>query len=71
MASADARVVALSSVTPGSRPTVPALHRDASKTNGNYAASKLACLAFTIEAQKRLDAHHGQQRALRTADPGS
>jgi retinol dehydrogenase-12 len=72
MASADARVVALSSVTTWfASNKYQHFIKGASKTNGNYAASKLACLAFTIEAQKRLDAHHPDNNVrFVAADPG-
>jgi retinol dehydrogenase-12 len=37
--------------------------KGASKTKGNYAASKLACLAATVEMQKRLDAAFPENKA--------
>ena len=45
--------------------------KGASKTKGNYAASKLACLAATIEAQRRLDAKYPDNKVhFVAADPG-
>ena len=72
MASEDARVVALSSVTTWfASNKYHYFVKGASKTKGNYAASKLACLAATIESQKRLDAKFPDNNVhFVAADPG-
>jgi hypothetical protein len=70
--SSDARVVALSSVTTWfASNKYQHFVKGASKTKGNYAASKLACLAFTMDAQQRLDvAMPDNNVKFVAADPG-
>ena len=70
--SSDARVVALSSVTTWfASNKYQHFVKGASKTKGNYAASKLACLAFTLDAQRRLDAADPDNNVtFVAADPG-
>jgi len=72
MAAGEARVVALSSVTTWFASDKYQYYvKGASKTKGNYAASKLACLAATVEAQRRLDAAHPENKVhFVAADPG-
>jgi len=70
--SKDARVVALSSVTTwfGSN-KYHYYYKGASKTKGNYGSSKLACLAMTVELQRRLDAAYPENNIIcAAADPG-
>eukprot|EP00227_Mantoniella_beaufortii_P007331 CAMPEP_0197587978 /NCGR_PEP_ID=MMETSP1326-20131121/9422_1 /TAXON_ID=1155430 /ORGANISM="Genus nov. species nov., Strain RCC2288" /LENGTH=302 /DNA_ID=CAMNT_0043152763 /DNA_START=119 /DNA_END=1023 /DNA_ORIENTATION=- len=72
MAAEEARVVALSSVTTWFA-SDKYFHfvKGASKTKGNYAASKLACLSATIETQRRLDAKYPDNKVhFVAADPG-
>ena len=67
-----ARVVALSSVTTwfGSN-KYHYYYKGASKTKGNYGSSKLACLAMTVEMQRRLDAKYPKNKIMCVAaDPG-
>ena len=68
----EARVVALSSVTTWFASNKYQFYvKGASKTKGNYAASKLACLAATIEMQRRLDAKFPNNSVhFVAADPG-
>ena len=72
MAAESARVVALSSVTTWfASNKYHFFVKGASKTKGNYAASKLACLAATMEAQRRLDvAYPDNDVRFVAADPG-
>lgn len=72
MRSDDARVVALSSVTTwfGSN-KYHYYYKGASKTKGNYGSSKLACLAMTVEMQRRIDAAYPNNNVkCVAADPG-
>ena len=72
MKSDDARVVALSSVTTwfGSN-KYHYYYKGASKTKGNYGSSKLACLAMTVEMQRRIDAAYPNNNvSCVAADPG-
>ena len=71
-ASPDARVVALSSVTTWFASNKYQNYvKGASKTKGNYAASKLACLAATIERQRRMDSKFPDNKVnFVAADPG-
>ena len=72
MKSDGARVVALSSVTTwfGSN-KYQYYYKGASKTKGNYGSSKLACLAMTVELQRRLDAAYPDNKIVcAAADPG-
>ena len=72
MKSDDARVVALSSVTTwfGSN-KYHYYYKGASKTKGNYGSSKLACLAMTVEMQRRIDAAYPNNNVkCVAADPG-
>ena len=71
-ASPDARVVALSSVTTWFASNKYQNYvKGASKTKGNYAASKLACLAATIECQRRMDSKFPDNKVnFVAADPG-
>ena len=71
-ASPDARVVALSSVTTWFASNKYQFYvKGESKTKGNYAASKLACLASTIESQRRMDAKFPDNKVkFVAADPG-
>jgi retinol dehydrogenase-12 len=68
----DARVVSLSSVTTWfASNKYQHFVKGASKTKGNYAASKLACLAFTITAQHKLDTQDPTNNVkFVAADPG-
>ena len=72
MAAPEARVVALSSVTTWFASNKYQYYvKGPSKTKGNYAASKLACLSTTIEMQRRLDARFPDNKVhFVAADPG-
>lgn len=72
LASEDARVVALSSVTTWFASNKYHFYtKGASKTKGNYGSSKLACLAMTVELQRRLDAAYPDNKIIcAAADPG-
>lgn len=72
MAAPEARVVALSSVTTWFASNKYQYYvKGESKTKGNYAASKLACLAMTMELQRKLDAKYPENKVYFTAaDPG-
>ena len=72
MAAPEARVVALSSVTTWFASNKYQFYvKGESKTKGNYAASKLACLAMTMELQRKLDAKFPDNKVYFTAaDPG-
>jgi NAD(P)-dependent dehydrogenase (short-subunit alcohol dehydrogenase family) len=70
--SEDARVVQLSSVTTWfASDKYQYFVKGASKTKGNYATSKLACLAFTSTAQSKVDSKY-PSNTIRfvAADPG-
>ena len=68
----DARIVQLSSVTTWfASNKYQHFVKGVSKTKGNYAASKLACLAFTITAQEKLDLVTPENNVkFVAADPG-
>jgi len=72
LASPDARVVALSSVTTWFASNKYHFYtKGAAKTKGNYGSSKLACLAMTVEMQRRLDAAYPNNKIIcAAADPG-
>ena len=72
MAAPEARIVSLSSVTTWFASNKYQYYiKGASKTQGNYAASKLACLAMTYELQRRLDTKFpGNTVHCVAADPG-